>query len=116
MNRLNGKFIYINERLPSVEAILKQNAEQLDMITSTKNCSTSVLCNKVNDPSRVAENVPYIGTLKEPVRKNDTRPLKLNANAFRSQFDALESPEQRRLEIYSSLSPHQNKESQRFFN
>ena len=34
--------------------IIKQHAEKLN-ITSTKNCSVSVLCNDVNNPRRVSK-------------------------------------------------------------
>ena len=55
INPLNGKFIFINEGIPSVEASIKQNGEDLNMITSTTTYSISVLCNDVNYTSRVSK-------------------------------------------------------------
>ena len=92
------------------------------MITSTKNCSVLVLCNDVNEPSRVSivfasiKTVPNIDSLKEPVMKNNTRAIKPSAHPFKRNFAAMKSNEQKKaLEIFSSLSPDR-KEVQRCFN
>ena len=44
VNPLNGKNIWLKERLPSVEALLKQYTDEMNLITATKNCNVSVLC------------------------------------------------------------------------
>ena len=36
VNPLNGENIWLNERLPSVEALLKQYADELNLITAAK--------------------------------------------------------------------------------
>ena len=44
LNPLNRKNIWLNEPLLSVEAFLKQYADELNLITATKNCNASILC------------------------------------------------------------------------
>ena len=42
-NRINNKFIYLNEPLPEYEAQIKNEANKRNMITATHNCAVSVL-------------------------------------------------------------------------
>ena len=42
-NRINNKFIYLNEPLPEYEAQIKNEANKQNMITATHNCAVSVL-------------------------------------------------------------------------
>ena len=67
-NFANGKFMFINELLPEVEANIQQEANKRNFITSTHNCAVSVLIEngknkpkfvKVNEISDL-ENLPAI--------------------------------------------------------
>ena len=51
-NILNKRNIYITERLPEQEAIIKKAANDMDLITTTHNCIVSVL---VHDEKRRGE-------------------------------------------------------------
>ena len=42
-NRINNKFIYLNEPLPEYDAQIKNEANKRNMITATHNCAVSVL-------------------------------------------------------------------------
>ena len=44
-NNISGLNIYINEPLPECEALIKQEASKRNFITSTHNCTVSVMVN-----------------------------------------------------------------------
>ena len=52
-NPINNKQIYLNERLPAIENMIKKYAEEKNYITSTNKCVVSVLCLDPNDPNGV---------------------------------------------------------------
>ena len=45
-NEINQKNIYVRERLPAMNAYIKKIAEGKGRITSTNNCTVSVLCDQ----------------------------------------------------------------------
>ena len=51
-NFANGKFMFINELLPEVEASIQQEANKLNMITATHNCTVSVLIEDKNNKTK----------------------------------------------------------------
>ena len=50
-NQLNGKFIYIKERLSTIETLIKRLCEEMGYITSSYKCNISVLCCDNIDPT-----------------------------------------------------------------
>ena len=90
VNPLNVKHIWLNERLFSVEALLKQYADDLNLITATKNCNISFLC-KVGD-REISDPVKTIKKNQQPQRINNKRNF------------AAESPVDKALASYANLS------------
>ena len=55
-NPINNKQIYLNERLPAIENMIKNYAEEKNYITSTNKCVVQVLCLDPNDPKWCKQN------------------------------------------------------------
>ena len=75
-NHLNGKFVYINERLPPIETLIKRLSEEMGYITSSYKCNISVLCCDNIDPTGnkktfvQVRNIDDIYKLQKPVIRN----------------------------------------------
>ena len=88
-NPMNNKLIYLNERLPPIENLLKRFCDNLGYITSSHNCNISVLCCDKNDPSGdkkvfiAVKNISYIKNLYKPVLKNANVGGNTSANPFK---------------------------------
>ena len=72
---LNNHNIYINERLPKYEAEINSEAKKMGMITSTKNCTVSVMVkNLQNETSfRAVNNVDELNKIQNPVLRESGR-------------------------------------------
>ena len=75
MNPLNGKKIYINERLPTMEAKLSQFLSDMGYITSSNNCVVSDKWLKDNGNTTYVpvKNVNEIQALKNPMKHNNSK-------------------------------------------
>ena len=72
---LNNLNIYINEILPKYEAEINSEAKKMGMITSTKNCTVSVMVkNLQNETSfRAVNNVDELNKIQNPVLRESGR-------------------------------------------
>ena len=92
-NRINNKFIYLNEHLPEYEAQIKSEANKRNMITATHNCALSVLVENCSEKAKFVkineiEDVDSINAIK---RKKQFE--------FFSIDHAINSPANKRLHI-----------------
>ena len=74
-NSLNKKPIFLNERLPKFEAELRAEANRQGFITSTKNCSVSVLVKRNNNDTGY-HNINQISDLenvKNPIKRENQK-------------------------------------------
>ena len=74
MNPLNGKKMYIIERLPTMEAKLRQSLSDMGYITSSNKCVVSVKCLKDNRNNTYVpvKNVNEVQALKNPMKQNNS--------------------------------------------
>ena len=102
-NDLNGKNIWMKERLPPLDMFIKKLAENKNLITVTNNCQVSVLCKGTNGNNK------YV---KVPVMANRDR-TGANAIALKNTHKRMHreilTDEERVLRLYASLSPEQKK-------
>ena len=73
-NHINGKPIFLNELLPEIEAKIHAEANNRNLITTTHNCSVSVLVNAGNDKTKFVKvnNVKDLDELPT-IKKNNIR-------------------------------------------
>ena len=100
-NHLNGKFTYINERLPPIETLIKILCEEMGYITSSYKCNISVLYCDNMDPTGnkktfvPVRNVDDIYKLQKPVTRNgfvnnveSRNAISVSAKPFKRNFEA----------------------------
>ena len=113
-NPLNGKNIYVNERLPSSEMYLKRAIDKLGYVTVTKNCAINAVCldNDGNTKYDAINNLEDLKNLHNPVfrdPKSDLSITKARAiTTFKCAFSALKYDEKAEA-MFNSLSPDQKK-------
>ena len=111
---LNGKNIYVNERLPSFEMDLKRAIDKLGYVTVTKNCAINVVCldNDGNTKYVAINNLEDLKNLHNPFfrdPKSDHSITKARASTtFKRAFSALKDDEKAEA-MFNSLSPDQKK-------
>ena len=111
MNPLNGKKMYINERLPTMEAKLRQSLSDMGYITSSNNCVVAVKCLKDNGNSTYVpvKNVNEVQALKNPMKQNNSSGIaKQRTNNKRTAQQV--SDDERISRLYASLSPDMKKQ------
>ena len=106
---INNKQIYLNERLPAIENMIKNYAEEKNYNTSTNKCVVSVLCLDPNDPNGVNKiMIPVkiadeVNNLKNHVTKKLPRKPLPSGNPFKktsSQQQVRQSKQKKPLKIY----------------
>ena len=71
-NEINQKNFHVRERLPAMDAYIKKLAEAKGLITSTNNCTVSVLCDK-EDGSKKLVKVNDVTELENPIVREHNR-------------------------------------------
>ena len=111
-NPLNGKNIYINERLPPIESMLKSWADHRNYVTTTRNCTVSVLC----DDGKGAKKFVSVScekdieSLENPVKRNTAADIpRRSNNPFKRNFIDIQDNGEKLAKAYASLSPEQKK-------
>ena len=110
-NTINGKNIYINERLPSFDNQLQKDAEALNYITTTRNCIVSVLCEKADGtklfiPIKSAEDLK---ALRNPVERPANLYGSAPETAAKRKCSVIKNDEEKMMMIFASMSPEQKK-------
>ena len=78
-NPINGKTIWVKERLPPLDAYVKRLAESRGFVTTTHNCAVSVVCDTSSGRQRFIQvnNEKDLNALKNPrvkeMQRNDGR-------------------------------------------
>ena len=111
-NDLNGKNIWMKERLPPLDMFIKKLAENKNLITVTNNCQVSVLCNGTNGNNKYVNvnDAIDLEKLQNPVMANrDRTGANANASTNKRMHREILTDEERVLRLYASLSPEQKK-------
>ena len=117
-NDLNGKNIWMKERLPPLHMFTKKLAENKNLITVTNNCQVSVLCKGTNGNNKYVKvnDAIDLEKLQNPVMANRDR-TGANAIALKNTQKRMHreifTDEERVLRLYASLSPEQKKNNGR---
>ena len=105
------KNIYVRERLPAMDAYIKKLAEGKGLITSTNNCTVSVLCDQGDGRKKLVKvnDVTELENLKNPiVREQNRRPDQITG--FRKPKRPLRLTDDERADrLFASFSPEQKK-------
>ena len=100
--QINGKKTYMNEPLLPIESNINQEKIKNGFITSSWNCSVSILCK--NDRGQVRyEKVDYVEDLK--TMKNAIKKQPMDNRATSSKRGASEMKMSRESRNYTSFSP-----------
>ena len=110
-NEINQKNIYVRERLPAMDAYIKKFAEGKGLITSTNNCTVSVLCDQGDGRKKLVKvnDVTELENVKNPiVREQNRRPDQITG--FRKPKRPLRLTDDERADrLFASFSPEQKK-------
>ena len=112
-NPLNGKKIYINERLPPLEARLRDEVSKMGYLTSSNNCVVSIKFAKHDGRTGYApiKHIDDCEKVRGAIKVNPWQKSKQN-NGNRNVSQLNDSERIQRL--YASLSPAQKKERVNF--
>ena len=118
---MNGKFIYINKRLPSIETLFKRLCEEMGYITSSYKCNFSVLCCDNMDPTGnkktfvSVRNVDDIYKLQKPVIRNgfvnnveSQNATSTSVNPFKHNYEAANMSSETQVDKIMRLSANKS--------
>ena len=110
-NEINQKNIYVRERLPAMDAYIKKLAEGKGLITSTNNCTVSILCDQGDGRKKLVKvnDVTELENVKNPImREQNRRPDQITG--FRKPKRPLWLTDDERADrLFASFSPEQKK-------
>ena len=118
---MNGKFTYINKRLPLIETLIKRLCEKIGYITSSYKCNIPVLCCDNMDPTGnkktfvPVRNVDDINKLQKPVIRNvfvnnfeSQNATSTSANPFKRNFEAANMSSETQIDKTMRLSANKS--------